>query len=106
AEVARRAQIVFLSLPGESEVRGVCLGEGGLAALVEPGRVVVDTSTCPVALARELERAFTARGAAFADAPVARTAQAARDRTLSVMVRSDPALFERLTPLLACFGSA
>ena len=105
AEVARRAQIVFLSLPGEPEVRGVCLGEGGLAALVQGGHVVVDTSTCPVALARELEHAFAARGSAFADAPVARTAQAARDGTLSVMVGSDPALFERLRPLLACFGS-
>jgi 3-hydroxyisobutyrate dehydrogenase-like beta-hydroxyacid dehydrogenase len=105
AEVARRAQIVFLSLPGEPEVRAVCLGEGGLATLVGAGHTVVDTSTCPVALARDLERGFAARGAAFADAPVARTAQAARDGTLSVMVGCNPALFERLRPLLACIGS-
>jgi 3-hydroxyisobutyrate dehydrogenase len=105
AEVARRAQIVFLSLPGEPEVRAVCLGDGGLGAHVRAGHVLVDTSTCPVPLARELERTFAARGAAFADAPVARTAQAARDGTLSVMVGSDPALFERLKPLLACMGS-
>jgi 3-hydroxyisobutyrate dehydrogenase-like beta-hydroxyacid dehydrogenase len=105
AEVARRAQIVFLSLPGEPEVRAVCLGDGGLGAHVRAGQVLVDTSTCPVPLARELERTFAARGAAFADAPVARTAQAARDGTLSVMVGSDPALFERLKPLLACMGS-
>jgi 3-hydroxyisobutyrate dehydrogenase len=105
ADVARRAQIVFLSLPGEPEVRAVCLGDGGLSAHVRAGQVLVDTSTCPVPLARELERTFAARGAAFADAPVARTAQAARDGTLSVMVGSDPALFERLKPLLACMGS-
>jgi 3-hydroxyisobutyrate dehydrogenase len=105
AEVARRAQIVFLSLPGEPEVRAVCLGDGGLGAHVRAGQVLVDTSTCPVPLARELERTFAARGAAFADAPVARTAQAARDGTLSIMVGSDPALFERLKPLLACMGS-
>jgi 3-hydroxyisobutyrate dehydrogenase-like beta-hydroxyacid dehydrogenase len=105
AEVARLAQIIFLSLPGELEVRAVCLGDGGLAAHVKAGQVVVDTSTCPVPLARELEQAFMARGAAFADAPVARTAQAARDGTLSIMVGSDAALFERLRPLLACIGS-
>ena len=105
AEVAQRAQIVFLSLPGEPEVRAVCLGEGGLGAHVRAGHVVVDTSTCPVPLARELEQAFAARGAAFADAPVARTAQAAHDGTLSIMVGSDPTLFERLRPLLACLGS-
>ena len=104
-EVAQRAQIIFLSLPGESQVRAVCLGQGGLGAHVNGGHVVVDTSTCPVPLARELERTFAARGAAFADAPVARTAQAARDGTLSIMVGSDPTLFERLRPLLACIGS-
>jgi 3-hydroxyisobutyrate dehydrogenase-like beta-hydroxyacid dehydrogenase len=104
-EVAARAQIIFLSLPGEPEVRDVCLGEGGLASHVQRGQVVVDTSTCRVALARELDQAFAARGAAFADAPVARTAQAARDGTLSIMVGANPALFERLRPLLACLGS-
>jgi 3-hydroxyisobutyrate dehydrogenase-like beta-hydroxyacid dehydrogenase len=98
AEVARRAQIVFLSLPGEPEVRAVCLGDGGLGAHVRAGQVLVDTSTCPVPLARELERTFAARGAAFADAPVARTAQAARDGTLSVMVGSDPACSSGSSP--------
>jgi 3-hydroxyisobutyrate dehydrogenase-like beta-hydroxyacid dehydrogenase len=105
AEVARRAEIVFLCLPGEPQVRAVCLGAGGLAARVEPGQTVVDMSTCPVALARELQQAFGGRGAAFADAPIARTAQAARDGTLSIMVGGEPALFARLRPLLACMGS-
>ena len=106
AEVARRAEIVFLCLPGEPQVRAVCLGAGGgLAALVKPGQTVVDMSTCPVALARELQQPFGGRGAAFADAPIARTAQAARDGTLSVMVGAEPALFARLRPLLACMGS-
>ena len=106
AEVARRAEIVFLCLPGEPQVRAVCLGAGGgLAALVKPGQTVVDMSTCPVALARELQQAFGGRGAAFADAPIARTAQAARDGTLSIMVGGEPALFARLRPLLACMGS-
>ena len=105
AEVVGRAQIIFLSLPGEPEVRAVCLGADGLGSHVTAGHVVVDTSTCPVSLARELERTFGARGAAFADAPVARTAQAARDGTLSIMVGGDAALFERLRPLLACLGS-
>ena len=106
AEVARRAEIVFLCLPGEPQVRAVCLGAGGgLAALLEPGQTVVDMSTCPVALARELHQAFGARGAAFADAPIARTAQAARDGTLSIMVGGEPTLFARLRPLLGCMGS-
>ena len=105
ADVAARAEIVFVCLPGEPEVRAVCLGAGGVIARLEVGRTLVDMSTVPVALARELGAAALARGVAFADAPVARTAQAAREGTLSIMVGADPALFERLRPYLACMGT-
>ena len=105
ADVAARAEVVFLCLPGEKEVRSVCLGEGGLAAVMRPGQTLVDMSTAPVALARELGEALGARGVAFADAPVARTAQAARDGTLSIMVGGDATVFERIRAYLACMGS-
>jgi len=107
-EVARRAETIFLCLPGEPEVRGVCLGapgRDGLVAQVRRGQTVADMSTCPVALARELGLAFRAREVDFADAPIARTAQAARDGTLSIMVGGEAAVFERLRPFLACMGS-
>jgi hypothetical protein len=104
-DVAARASIIFLCLPGEPQVRAVTLGPDALVARVRAGQTVVDMSTAPVALARELAEAFAARGVAFADAPVARTAQAARDGTLSIMVGGDPAVFERLRPYLACMGT-
>src|SRR5262249_38686328 len=105
ADVAHRADVIFLCLPGEPQVRAVCLGTTGLLSRLRRGQTVVDMSTVPVALARELEQACAARGVAFADAPVARTAQAARDATLSIMVGAEPALFDRLSPYLACMGS-
>ena len=104
-EVARRAGTIFLCLPGEPQVRSVCLGRDGLVAHTRASQTVVDMSTVPVALARELGAAFAARSVAFADAPVARTALAARDGTLSIMVGSEPTVFARLHPLLACMGS-
>ena len=102
AALAEAAGLVFLSLPSGREVRSVCLGDGGLIERLPQGRTVVDTSTAPPALAREIESAFAARGIAFADAPVARTRQAAIDGTLSIMVGGDAAnWFARLRPLLA-----
>ena len=101
AALAEAADLIFLSLPSGREVRAVCLGNGGLIDHLPTGRTVVDTSTAPPALARELESAFAARGIAFADAPIARTRQAAIDGTLSIMVGGDAALVERLRPLLA-----
>jgi len=73
ADVAARADIVFVCLPGEPEVRAVCLGAGGVMGRLDAGRTLVDMSTVPVALARELGAAARARGVSFADAPVART---------------------------------
>ena len=105
ADVAARADVVFLCLPGEPQVRAVALAPDGLAARARAGQTMVDMSTAPVALARELARAFAARGADFADAPVARTAQAAKDGTLSIMVGGDAAVFARLQPYLACMGT-
>ena len=61
---------------------------------------MVDTSTAPPALAREIADAFGAQGVAFADAPVARTRQAAIEGTLSIMVGGEAELVERLRPLL------
>jgi 3-hydroxyisobutyrate dehydrogenase-like beta-hydroxyacid dehydrogenase len=102
AELAAQADVIFLSLPGEPQVRAVGL-ELSLAA--RPGQAIVDCSTAPVALARELAGAFTARGAHFADAPVARTRQAAIDGTLAFMVGADAFLFHRIEPLLRAMGS-
>jgi 3-hydroxyisobutyrate dehydrogenase-like beta-hydroxyacid dehydrogenase len=61
----------------------------------------VDCSTAPVSLAREL----SAKIRDFADAPVARTRQAAIDGTLSIMVGASNQLFARLEPLLRCMAS-
>jgi 3-hydroxyisobutyrate dehydrogenase-like beta-hydroxyacid dehydrogenase len=105
AEVAAAADVIFLSLPGEPEVRAACLGKNGLLTVSRPGQVFVDCSTAPVSLARELAAAFAARGAHFADAPVARTCQAAIDGTLSIMVGAHETLYRRIEPLLGCMAS-
>ena len=104
-EVAERAQVIFLSLPGGAEVSSVCQGADGLLANAMAGACVVDLSTAPVALARELHGKFAARGIEFADAPVARTRQAAYEGTLSAMVGASGAAFARIRPLLGCMAS-
>jgi 3-hydroxyisobutyrate dehydrogenase len=104
-DVAEHADIVFLSLPGGPEVSAVCLGSGSLLTHLKPGGLVVDLSTTPLSIARDLSARFSARGIQFADAPVARTRQAAADGTLSVMVGANEKVFARLKPLLECFAT-
>jgi 3-hydroxyisobutyrate dehydrogenase-like beta-hydroxyacid dehydrogenase len=105
AELANASDIVFLSLPSGEIVREVCAGDGGLIEAARPGWVVVDLSTSPVDLTRELADQFAAKGASFIDAPVARTREAAEAGTLSVMVGAEPEDFERIKPLLQTFAS-
>ncbi len=105
AGVFAGSEVVFLSLPSGEVVRDLAHAAGGLLACVAPGQVVVDLSTSPVDITRALAAQFRQRGAAFVDAPVARTRAAAEAGTLSVMVGAEPALFERLRPLIATFAS-
>lgn len=104
-EIAETCRTIFLSLPGGKEVEQVCLGDGGLVSKVRLGWTVIDLSTAPVALARRLSAEFEGRASAFADAPVARTRQAAIDGTLSIMVGGTSDCFARIDPLLRHMAS-
>jgi len=104
-DLVAQCDIIFLSLPGEKEVRQICLGAGGLIEHVRKGQTVVDTSTAPVTLSQELGKRFAEKGVDFADAPVARTRQAAIDGTLAITVGGDAAVLERIRPYLACMSN-
>lgn len=96
-DVAKAATIIFLSLPGGKQVASVC---ETIAAHAAPGTVVVDLSTTAVADARSVAAALASKSMRFADAPVARTRQAAIDGTLSIMVGAPDDLFSVVEPLL------
>jgi 3-hydroxyisobutyrate dehydrogenase-like beta-hydroxyacid dehydrogenase len=104
-EIAERCDTVFLSLPGGIEVKQVCVGRASLLSRLRSGSYVIDLSTTPVALARDLEARFAARGIHFIDAPVARTRAAAEAGTLSAMVGCSRALWPRVKPLLQYFAT-
>lgn len=104
ADVMDRSEIVFLSLPGEPQVREVVLGEGGLLAQARPGQIIVDCSTCPVRLAQEIDDLARAKGVRFLDAPVARGVTAAENGTLNFMVGGDAADYATIKPFLDCMG--
>lgn len=108
ADIAQKADIIFMSLPSDKVVRAVVEGDAGapgLLAICRSGQVVVDLSTSPVPLTRELAAKFAERGVQFADAPVMRTRAAAEAGSLAVPVGASDALFNRIRPLIAMFAS-
>jgi len=105
AEIWSAADIVLLSLPGGKEVEAVCLGSHGLLT-AEPGpRVVIDLSTTSVATARKIAQELGQHGVAFADAPVARTREAALRGELSIMVGAPSDLYAEIEPTLRHMGT-
>jgi 3-hydroxyisobutyrate dehydrogenase len=103
--VADVASVVFISLPSGGHVAAAFEGPNGLLAHARAGQTFVDLGTSPVALARSLAGSLREKGAGFADAPVARTREAAIAGTLSIMVGADEATFARLVPLLGTMAS-
>ena len=103
ASLAAQASVLFLCLPGGAQLKSLC--EDSLLAVARPGLTIVDLGTSGVGLTRELAQRFAARGADYADAPIARTREAAQNGTLSITVGAAPGVFERLLPLLRCIGS-
>jgi 3-hydroxyisobutyrate dehydrogenase-like beta-hydroxyacid dehydrogenase len=102
ADVAERADVVFLSLPGIAEVDSVC---GELVTAAQHPSFVVDMSTSDVARTRKLASRMKAGGVALIDAPVARTRQAAEEGTLLIMVGATESQFAAVRPYLSCMGS-
>ena len=100
--LARRADVVILSLPGGPEVEAVC--DSSLLGVSRDGWTVIDMSTTPVKLTRGIAARFEAKGTRFIDAPVARTQQAAIDGNLSIMVGGDEAVLDRFRDVLLCMG--
>jgi 3-hydroxyisobutyrate dehydrogenase len=101
-EMARGCDLVVMSLPDGKAVQSVVATlEPGLSA----GQCVVDTSTSPVALTREIGARLEAAGIGYADAPVARTREAAARGELSITVGGSDAVFAHVRPILETMGS-
>jgi 3-hydroxyisobutyrate dehydrogenase-like beta-hydroxyacid dehydrogenase len=104
ADTVKQSDLLFLCLPSAKHVRAVFEGDGILKN-VKPGQVVVDLGTSSVRQTRDFAGQLAAKGASWADAPIARTRQAAQDGTLSVMVGTTAALYGAIEPLIRCFAT-
>src|SRR5271166_3558344 len=102
AQIASKADLILMSLPDGKAMAGVV---AALEAHLKPGQCVVDTSTSSVALTRAIRARLTATGILFADAPVARTRDAAARGELSIMVGADAATFAHVRPILERMGT-
>ena len=105
ARVVEQADLVFFCLPSGKHVQALFEESGGVLEAARAGQIFVDLGTSPVKLTRELAEKVRNKGADYADAPIARTREAAIAGTLSVMVGATPNLFSMIEPVIRCFAS-
>ncbi len=103
--VAEGAEVVFLVLPGSPEVEETLLGKGNLAAMLEPGAGIIDSSTSFPGSTRKIARELSERGLRFLDAPLTGGPANAEEGTLTIMVGGERADFERYLPLFQAMAA-
>ena len=69
ADVANRAGVVFICVPGAPQVGDVCLGAGGLVEHMRAGQTVAHMTTATVEVDREAAAALARKVADFAGRP-------------------------------------
>ncbi|MXP64728.1 NAD(P)-dependent oxidoreductase [Roseomonas sp. M0104] len=104
AEIARAADVIVLCVTGSPQVEAILTGADGVIAHLRPGTIVVDCSTALPESSARMAAAIAAAGGQFLDAAMTRLPQHARAGTLNLLIGGEPALLERVRPLLATFS--
>jgi 3-hydroxyisobutyrate dehydrogenase-like beta-hydroxyacid dehydrogenase len=102
AEIAAICDVIIMSLPDGKAVASVV---ATLESNLRAGQCVVDTSTSSVKLTKAIGARLAGKGIHYADAPVARTREAAARGDLSIMVGATPETFALIRPILETMGS-
>ena len=104
AEVAQKADIIFLMLPDTTDVAAVLFGDDGVAAGLSQGKTVVDMSSISPMETKEFAARINALGCDYLDAPVSGGEVGAKAGSLTIMVGGPEATFELVKPLFELMG--
>lgn len=103
AEAAKDAEIVFMCVGGDNDVREVA---GQAFAGMGRGTILVDHTTASAEVARELNATAQEKGLRFLDAPVSGGEAGAKNGVLTVMVGGDQKTFDEAEAAMKCYGRA
>ncbi|MBE0378726.1 NAD(P)-dependent oxidoreductase [Pseudoalteromonas prydzensis] len=104
ALAAKGADIVFMCVGNDNDLRSVVYGEDGVLAGMADGTVLVDHTTTSAEVAREVSAKAALQNIAFIDAPVSGGQAGAENGVLTVMAGGDEAVFAKVQPVMAAFS--
>lgn len=97
AAVRAASDIVLICVLGDEAIESVCFGRNGLSSATGAD-TVIDLSTTSVDVTRDIAARL---GVQWLDCPISGGPGPAEEGQLTLMAGGDPALFERLAPILA-----
>ena len=106
AAAAAAAQVVFICVGNDNDLRSVVYGPEGALVGLQPGTILVDHTTASAEVARELAQACARQGVRFIDAPVSGGQVGAENGQLTIMCGGDEAVFKQAEPLMMAYAKA
>lgn len=103
AELAKRATVILMSLPGPAQLQEVLFGEDGLKGCLTSDHVVIDTSTVDPATTRANAAGVEETGAAYLDCPILGRPSATGKWMLPT--GGNPDALEKVKPVLLAFAA-
>lgn len=103
-ELARECEVIFICVADTADVEAVLFGDGGLAAGLGPGKIVVDHSTISPEATEGFARQVGELKAAYLDAPVSGGEAGAVQATLTIMVGGREEVLQKVRPYLEVMG--
>ncbi len=98
------AEIVFLCVGNDNDVRSVVLGDDGVLATMNPGSLIVDHTTASAKLATDLETICAKQAVGFLDAPISGGQAGADNAKLTVMCGGEERWFELAEPVIRSYS--
>ncbi|WP_460043374.1 NAD(P)-dependent oxidoreductase [Pseudomonas sp. S2_H01] len=103
-ENANTLDVLITMLPNSAIVENVLLADGGWAAYLKAGSVVIDMSSSEPARSRELGQTLKTLNLEYLDAPVSGGVKRAVDGSLAILVGGDETVMRRCRSLLDAMG--
>lgn len=94
-EASHEADVVFMCVGNDNDLRDVVYGPDGVLAGMSPGAILIDHTTASADVAREIAAAANEVGIGFVDAPVSGGQAGAETASLTVMCGCDDLLVYR-----------
>lgn len=103
-QAAQDADVVFVCVGNDDDVRSVVYGEEGILSSLKPGAVLVDHTTTSAELAVELAEAAKENGNTFIDAPVSGGQAGAENGVLTIMCGGEESIFDSVSPIMDVYA--